>query len=406
MIASCLRLVLLVSSFIFPVAASRAADPASEASAVSRFHYILGTQAIGGVYQFTDKDPLVEAAERILAMGSTSMKFDLRPKPKQYPGITSPVELARDEPSHRFVLDMPFASFQLWVESFAGTSWDRGFSDKDKAAHYREVYDLVTYLLKIYRGTGKTFYLGHWEGDNLLRGGIGKEADARMTPVRVTGMIDWLTTRQRAVDDAKRDTPHEGVQVWHYTEINHPTISLDEGRPTMVNRVLPFVPVDFVSYSAYDATNEPEPGRIKSVLDYIESKLKSKPAITGKRVFIGEYGYPVFANGNRIRSAEEQNALSLVTIRAAMEWGCPFVLYWELYNNEVDADGSHRGFWMIDDKGVEQPVYRTHRLYFDWARRYVAGQVVKFGKAPEETEFRKAALAYFDAISKEGQLRP
>ena len=33
------------------------------------------------------------------------------------------------------------------------------------------------------------------------------------------------------VDDAKRDIPPEGVQVWHYTEVNHPTISLLEKRP-------------------------------------------------------------------------------------------------------------------------------------------------------------------------------
>ncbi len=368
---------------------------AAELPEVDRFNYILGTQAIGGKYQFTRQDPLVESAEVIHAMGASCMKFDLRPKPKQYPGVHSLEELARDEPAHRKVLDMPFANFQLWAEPFANTSWKQGFSKAHSDLEYQEMYSLVVHLLKTYSGSGKTFYLGHWEGDNLLRGSISKAADAQMTPEKVQGMIDWLTTRQRAVDDAKRDTPHQNVQVWHYTELNHPTISMREGRPTLVNQVLPKVPVDFVSYSAYDVTNVPKPQDIKAVLSYIESKLTPNAAIQGKRVFIGEYGYSVFHNGKPHHSPEEQNRLSLITIQAALEWGCSFILYWELYNNELEADGRQRGFWLIDDKGAKQPIYDTHRRYYQWARQFVAECVTRSGKPPADAEFRKAASEYF-----------
>lgn len=371
--------------------------PASEPPEVDRFNYILGTQAIGGKYHFTQQDPLVESAEVIWAMGASCMKFDLRPKPKEYPGVHSLVELARDEPSHRRVLDMAFANFQLWAEPFASTSWKQGFSKADADKEYQELHALVVHLLKTYSGTGKTFYLGHWEGDNLLRGSIGKEADAKMTPEKVQGMIDWLTTRQRAVDDAKRDTPHQNVQVWHYTELNHPTISMREGRPTLVNHVLPKVPVDFVSYSAYDVTNEPKPEEIKAVLSYIESQLKPKPGIQGRRVFVGEYGYSVFHHGKAHHSPQEQDRLSRITIQAALEWGCPFILYWELYNNELEPDGKHRGYWMIDDKGVKQTIYETHRRYYEWARALVGECVTRTGKVPEDEAFRKAAAEYFKA---------
>ena len=371
---------------------------ATEPSTVDRFNYILGTQAIGGKYQFTSQDPLVESAEVIRDMGASCMKFDLRPKQKQYPGAHSLVELARDEPSHRKVLDMPFANFQLWAEPFANTSWKQGFSKTHAELEYQEMYALVEHLLKTYSGTGKTFYLGHWEGDNLLRGSISKTADAQMTPERVQGMIDWLTTRQRAVDDAKRDTPHQDVEVWHYTELNHPTISMREGRPSLVNQVLPKVPVDFVSYSAYDVTNEPKPEKIKAVLSYIESQLMPKAGISGRRVFIGEYGYSVFHNGKPHHSPQEQDRLSLITMQAALEWGCPFILYWELYNNELDPDGQQRGFWMIDDKGVKQPIYETHCLYYQWARRFVKGFTTRTGKPPAEAEFRAAAAEYFKSM--------
>ena len=371
--------------------------PAAELPKVDRFNYILGTQAIGGKYHFTQQDPLMESAEVVRAMGASCMKFDLRPKPKEYPGVHSLVELARDEPAHRRVLDMPFANFQLWAEPFANTSWKKGFSNADAEKEYQELHALVVHLLKTYSGTGKTFYLGHWEGDNLLRGSIGKEADAQMTPEKVQGMIDWLTTRQRAVDDAKRDTPHQNVQVWHYTELNHPTISLREGRPTLVNQVLPHVAVDFVSYSAYDVTNEPKPEEIKKVLSYIESKLMPNPDIPGRRVFMGEYGYSVFHNGKPHHTPEEQDRLSRITIQAALEWGCPFILYWELYNNELEPDGQHRGYWMIDDKGLKQPIYETHRRYYEWARAFVGKCVERTGKVPEEAEFRRAAVEYFKA---------
>ncbi|MDB6004800.1 MAG: hypothetical protein JWR15_1787, partial [Prosthecobacter sp.] len=94
-------------------------------------------------------------------------------------------------------------------------------------------------------------------------------------------------------------------------------------------------------------------------------------------------------------SPQEQNSLSLITIQAALEWGCPFILYWELYNNELEADGQQRGFWMIDDKGTKQPIYETHRLYYQWARQFVTDFITRTGAPPAAPEFRTAAAAYF-----------
>lgn len=65
--------------------------------------------------------------------------------------------------------------------------------------------------------------------------------------------------------------------------------------------------------------------RLHQALDYIESKLPEKTSIEGKRVFIGEYGFAQ----SRVESAEQQEAFSRVVARAGIEWGCPFVLYWE-----------------------------------------------------------------------------
>jgi hypothetical protein len=385
----------LISVVAWPTLA--APEPSDE---LDHFNYVLGTQTFDPSYQFTKQTPLVETAEAIQALGSTVIKFGLIPKGQS--AFHSLTELARDEPSRRHVLDMPFAYFVIWMHTYSnpgGGSWRNGFSQTAQTNEYREVYDLVAYLLKTYDGSGKTFYLGHWEGDGMLRGSIGKEFDVRATPTAIQGMIDWLTVRQRAADDAKRDTPHHNVQVWHYTEVNHVTPARDEGRPTLVNKVLPRVPVDFVSYSSYDTSNFPRPDNIKSALDYIESKLTPKPGITGKRVFIGEYGYPILKKTSKqnAHTPQEQEALSRIVMLAGLEWGCPFVLYWEMYNNEVNSDGSQRGYWMIDDKGVKQPIYETHRRYFDWAHHFVAAEISRTGQSPDDVTFRTAAVNYLKA---------
>lgn len=177
---------------------------------LDRFNYIIGTQTFAPCYQFTTQTCLVETAEAIRALGATVIKFALEPNyagsnhapnenrsskgyvPTNNPAIRSLVQLARDEPSYRHVFDMPFINYIIWMHTFSNpgaASWRKGFSKEAQEKEYHEVYDLVVYLLKTYSGTGKTFYLGHWEGDGMLRGRIALANDARVTPAAVQGMI-------------------------------------------------------------------------------------------------------------------------------------------------------------------------------------------------------------------------
>lgn len=361
---------------------------------------VLGTQTIGGRYRFTSEPLLVETAEAIRVMGSDTIKFHLWPgyggqqgnvdEPR--PGIRSLVELARDEPTHRRVLDMPFSRVLLWAHSFqkqgSPDMWRKGLSTAAADAEYREIHDLACHLLRTYSGSGKTFYIGHWEGDGWLRGSVAVADDAHADEVACQGMADWLTVRQRAVDDAKRDTPHEGVAIWHYTEVNHVKIAM-QGRPAVVNRVLPRTPVDLVSYSCYDTQEDPE--LLKAALSYIETQLPAKAGLQGRRVFIGEYGFPA----DRF-PPPEQDRRSRQVIRAGLEWGAPLILYWELYNNEVTAAGRQRGFWMIDDRGEKQPIYRTHEAFYAWAKNAVVDSAHRLGRPPTAMEFRAAALTFLE----------
>jgi hypothetical protein len=373
----------------------------SATAAVDGFNYVVGTQTFGPAYQFTGETRLAETAKRIRELGSTVIKFDLSQRyagargnvPATNAAIRSLTDLARDEPSHRQVLDLPFAFYVLWAHPFGYSPelWRKGLAREDAEREYREIYDLAVHLLTTYSGSGKTFFLGHWEGDGWLRGSVARENDAKVTPEAVRGLADWLNARQRAVDDAKRDTPHHDVRLWHYTEVNHVKLALEEDRPALVNRVLPKVAVDYVSYSSYDT--QQDPALLKRALDYIESKLVPKPGIAGKRVFIGEYGFPAIRH-----TPEDQDRLSREVMRAGLEWGCPFVLYWELYNNEVGKDGRQQGFWMIDDQNRPQPVHRTHQAYYGALRWYVAEFITRHGRVPTDREFAGEALRTLQRI--------
>jgi hypothetical protein len=367
-----------------------------KAEPVDTFNYVLGTQTIGIKYQFTEKTGLVETAERIREMGSNLLKISMG---RRYSGKTyslprrsdvkSLVDLARNEPSFRAVLDMPFATYHIWANCFASNRWADGLSERERKREYDELYALAAYLLDRYKGTGKTFLLGHWEGDWLLHKGYDRKNDP--SPQAIKGMIDWLNVRQRAVDDAKRDAKGSDVRLYHYTEVNLVQKGM-KGGTCLVNDVLPHTSVDYVSYSSYDTTN-PHAGNagkaLRAALDYIESKLPPKAGIRGKRVFIGEYGFPL----EKSRTPQKQDRCARDVCRAALEWGCPFVLYWQMYCNENDT-GTHRGFWLIDNKNRKQPFYQTLSGYYARTKRFVAEFKKQHGRPLTDAEFRRKAVEF------------
>lgn len=352
-------------------------------SAVDRFNYVAGTQTFDPAYHFTAKPRLQETAEGIREMGCSVIKLNVSwdksrgPRPARFRSLT---DLAAGDSVLRGILDMPFGQYQLWA-------YPLGRQD-ETAVRDEEVYELGCHLLRRYNRSGKQFYLGHWEGDWEIRGRAGSKEDP--TPQAIEKKIAWLKRRQKAVDDAKAATPHTDVGLWCYAEANLARDAM-AGRPTMVNAVIPEAQADFVSYSSWDTTNT-RTADLPQVLDFIESKLPRKETIPGKRVWIGEYGFPA-----EHHSPEQQDARSREVVLAGLRWGCPFVLYWEFYNNEV-VEGRQRGFWMVDDQGRKQPVYHTHRQFCAWAREFVSTAVARDRKAPGFDEYQKAAVAFLASL--------
>lgn len=384
--------------------------------AVKSFNYAISTQTVGSKYKFTDHSMLVETALEIKKMGSNLLKFSMHPRycsenyglPKNNE-ITSLTKLATLEPSVKKVLDMDFKYYHIWAYGFSQYSPEpegkkddtsqikfiNGYPKKYEDALYKELYEFAAYLLKTYNNTGKVFYLGNWEGDWHLRSDYDRTKPSNLKTLE--GMIKWAKIRQKAIDDAKKNIPHNNVNIYHYIEVNLVKKSIQEpDSKTVTNSILPKVNPDYVSYSSYDATNPYKKQEVLTVklqesLNYLESKLQPKENLPkGKRVWIGEYGNPSIHHNE-----DMQNLRSIWTIKAALEWGTPFVLYWEMYNNEIkEKTGEQIGYWLIDDKGIKQKIWYTHYNFYQEGKEFVRNFIKQNRREPNFQEFTQGALKF------------
>ncbi|HMP29462.1 MAG TPA: hypothetical protein PKD85_07670 [Saprospiraceae bacterium] len=383
---------------------------------IELYNFAIGTQTVGSKYKFTNETMLVETAQEIKNMGSNLLKFSMHPRycSENYglpenKEITSLTKLATLEPSVKEVLDMDFKYYHIWTYGFsqytpellgekndeAQIKFINGYPKKYEAALYKEIYEFTAHLLKTYSGSKKVFYLGNWEGDWHLRSDYDRNKPAN--PKTIEGMIKWAQTRQKAIDDAKRKTIHKDVEVYHYIEVNLVTKALKEPDAQVVtNCVVNVVNPDYVSYSAYDATNpykteEAIKVNLTKALDYIESNLSQKKGLPpGKRVWVGEYGNPTLYHTDEI-----QNLRSIWTIKSALEWGTPFILYWEMYNNEIKEDTKEQvGYWLINDKGIKQPIWHTHNSFYKESKEFLKSYWSTHNKLPDFDIFRSNAVNF------------
>ena len=374
------------------------------------FNTRIGTQTFSPTYAFSPSETrLVETAREAYEMGSDVIKFGLMstaPDSYKLPplstyGITTLTDMARDEPSVRKVLDMPFRNYVLWaypltVPGSPYHPWRNGLSASESQNNYNELYNLTRYLLTTYNGSGKRFFLGHWEGDWALLGNYDTSQDP--TPTAIQGMIDWYTIRQKAVDDARAATPHAGVEVYLYSEVNLVAKAM-QGKPTVTNSVLTQVRVDTVSYSSYD-TIFGNTQTFINALNYLETTAQPKGDLD-RNVFVGEFGFPLFDKNSagdltsRGLTPDGQASETDRICKAAAGWGCPFVLYWEMYDNEADADGERaRGFWMINNRDEKQPVYFRYQAFYNHLNAFKNFYRFWLGRNPDESAVRAISGAW------------
>lgn len=353
---------------------------------VLNYNYVIGTQTFDPKYSFTSNDDLIETATSILEMGSNILKISLNARKYGLHHDGNAVSLVKEHPSFKKVLEMPFSNYFFWIGTHS--NWRDGYSEQERVEDSTLISDLTIYLREEFHGSGKRFFLGHWEGDWYLLPDY--NVDYQPTETSIQGMIEYYNSRQNALEVAKTRTAQSDVEIYQYAEVNR-VVDAMEGKNRLTNRVLPYSNVDYVSYSAYD-------GQMKSrqefhdILDFIEQHLPEKEDIKGTRVFIGEYGRPAKAFGY---SKSEHEKVNREIMRNAISWGAPFVLYWEMYNNEV-VENEQTGFWLIDDKGIKWPYYYTHSEALREGKRWVEGYKSEFQQLPSQQAYLNWLEKFFN----------
>ena len=339
-----------------------AAGAAAMQSPRKELRDIVGVTHVSGKYCLTDGDFLNEGAGQVLALGSRVIKVWFHdPKGSylfnsQWPDTDSMVEIA-ESPYFAKLFKKPFTTYIMMCFSTGrgAAYWRNGISEEQKLDEQRQFYELARHLLTAYKGTDKTFVLQHWEGDWLIRGNYDRNADP--TPQAISGMIGWLNARQAGVNQAREEVGSDGVRVFHAAEVNRVVKSMKEGKPNLVNKVLPHTELDLVSYSAWDSTTEyPEnPEVFREALDFIARNMPDSPAFGDRNVYVGEFGMPE----NNFSAERIQKVIPNV-VQTALDWGCPYIVYWQLYCNEledgktrppVSSNDAVRGFWLIKPDG-------------------------------------------------------
>lgn len=343
---------------------------------------IVGVTHVAGLYHLTDKDFLNEGADQILALGSRVIKVwfyagqsegiaKSYPYNSQWPKVDSLVAGA-ETPYFKTLFNKPFTTYIMKVTALGRDEgyWRKGITEEQKKDEQRQFYELAKYLLTQYKGTGKTFVLQHWEGDWMVRGNY--QGDQEPAPAALANMVEWLNARQAGVDQARQEVGREGVHVYHATEVNRVVQSMRTGFPNLVNKVLPHTHVDLVSYSAWDSATEhyADPGPqthnsafgsptkvLRDALDFIAANMPDSADFGNHNVYLGEFGMP-----ENVYSLDKVQTAIPNAVRTALDWGCPYIVYWQLYCNElkdpkaqppVKSNDAVRGFWLIRPDGTK-----------------------------------------------------
>ena len=257
---------------------------------------------------------------------------------------------------------------------------------------------LTQALYQQFHGTGKTFIISNWEGDNVVYCGLSyayaTDAASRAAcdtnysvlykgvsnpNSGMSGFGGWLRARRLGMDQGKIWAATAGltggIQVFYAVEFNILHALQNAGFQSVLNDIMnpgvPAVAYDYASYSAYETTNPtdcenrallgtpcppPAPQNTNDVLNSLALRLQGDLSqIKGKvsfpaNVFIGEFGY---SQDNY--SAVQIRQMTDDVLRTAINQQLPYTFQWVVFDN--------RQFGLYDYAGQPQPM----ACYFEQA---------------------------------------
>jgi hypothetical protein len=230
------------------------------------------------------------------------------------------------------------------------------YTPENTAALNREYSEFVFLLCQMFQGSGKRFIISNWESDSWIYcGSISGYAEDpvfrrscddaypasysgnRNVSDSLSGITRWMQTRWAGVEEGRARARNAGflnVDVSLAVEIASVHYLHDRGFKSVLYDVIPSVPYDSISFSAYECQNGADLNVIlRETLDTIKAIGGNAPII------IGEIGFDRVAFGETaIPKIVEFDA-------AAIQWGVLYVIHWNLFDQ---ADYS---FGLFDRRG-------------------------------------------------------
>ena len=121
------------------------------------------------------------------------------------------------------------------------------------------------------------------------------------------------------------------------------------------------------------------PPDLKDALDFIEKNHNRTKEAPEKAVFVAEYGLPQNQAPNATVVSTVENVVNV-----ALDWGCPYVMFWETFDNEcTGGPGCKAGRCHDKNTPVTDPK-RLHGFWlvkpdgsFSWPYKYLSAQIAK-----------------------------
>jgi|HubBroStandDraft_1064217.scaffolds.fasta_scaffold02102_8 hypothetical protein len=319
----------------------------------------MGVYNLGGSYPTS----MSEGVERIAQLGGHVARVALSPTYYSeynagtgcYPGYSLSA-IARQADVKRALDNESIAVFMLTAYDGAtfgdcqGARWVNPsfYTPANMAALVLEYSDFTLYLYQTYQGTNKQFIVSDWESDNAVYCGqaytyatqpkFRSDCDVNYAALygnssaaeSIEGLKLWYQTRQQGIAEGRNRAAAEGlagVRVLFAPEFCSVHALHDAGFQSVLYDVLPSVLADYVSYSAYESINAPDPA------DTLMADLNIIRNVAGSSsIIVGEAGFSLSFWG--AQAVPRTDAV----VSAAQAWGVTYTFLWNLYDGGPQED--------------------------------------------------------------------
>jgi hypothetical protein len=294
--------------------------------------------------------------------------------PRRFRG--TPVEMLEQEQA-RSVMEDPCAPTVVltvypaidYGEGLDEIHLSRPWGAAEEKAEYEQVRALAELVLSRYGGSEKTVIVSNSEADSRLEE-IADYTGSREIAIR--NLTERQRTRYRAISEARAAHPEAKLRLLSAFEISLVNARIREGKGgdfvrgpgaknadggfNALHDIVPHVPFDVLSYSAYETTNSPyetanPDTAAKDVTARLVRDLSLLKQAAGKPIMIGELGFARdLFDGLPTGGAEDRLRAALAAIEQAQP---AYVVFWQAFDGPDQGAGYYKFGLLEPDTGMQ-----------------------------------------------------